>query len=120
MPALNFKARFAAPVSEGSKRHTIRAWRKYPFQVGANLSFFTGMRTKHCRRLRADSRCRAATPIEMNMVRRRVTLNQKALTARQIAQLARRDGFANVDEFWRFFAETHGSALKGQLIEWSP
>jgi hypothetical protein len=120
MPSLNFKARFAARVTAGSKPHTIRAWRKRPFRAGDNLSFFTGMRTKDCRRLRPNAPCTAAIPLQLNVARRGVTLAGRVLTPREIESLAHRDGFANVDEFWEFFSATHGRSLRGQLVQWQP
>jgi hypothetical protein len=120
MPALNFKPRFATRVSDGSKPHTIRAWRTRPFKAGDNLSFFTGMRTRACRRLRPNARCTAATPIELNVTRRIVRLGRRKLTRVQIERLAQKDGFETAEEFWQFFAETHGRTLRGQLIEWQP
>jgi hypothetical protein len=120
MPALNFKSRFAPLVAGGSKRHTIRAWRKRPFRVDDNLSFFTGMRTARCRRLRPNAACIAARPIELDVVKRAVNLNGKLLGAPEIEALATKDGFSDVDEFWRFFAQTHGAEVRGQLIEWNP
>lgn len=120
MPSLNFKPRFAASVSQGSKPHTIRAWRKRPFRVGDNLAFFTGMRTKQCRRLRPNARCSAVSSIEVRSLEHKVVLDGKSLNRRQIEELACRDGFPGSAEFWDFFADTHGPVLRGQLIQWKP
>jgi hypothetical protein len=118
MPALNFKLRFVSRVAAGSKPHTIRAWRRRPFKVGDKLAFFTGMRTKQCRRIRANARCRAARTIKVDTGRRRVILEGRQLTPREVKTLAEKDGFTRTDEFWDFFEKTHGRVLRGQLIEW--
>src|SRR4051812_37720920 len=117
MPSLNFKLRFADRVAEGSKRRTIRARRKRPFQVGDRLVFFTGMRTKSCRRIRADATCVAAELIEINTTRKTLKLGGKLQTARQIERLARDDGFDTAADFWAFFRATHGERPRGQMIE---
>ena len=80
--------------------------------------FFTGMRTKQCRRLRANARCRAVYAIAIDTVRRTIHLDARRLRAREVATVVRKDGFLRDEEFWEFFAETHGARLSGQLIEW--
>ncbi len=54
MPAYGFKKLFCPFVKEGSKPHTIRAYRKYPVNVGDTLSLYFGMRTKYCTLLRSE------------------------------------------------------------------
>jgi hypothetical protein len=120
MPSLNFQSGFAASISNGSKACTIRAWRQRPIKVGDTLAFFTGMRTKRCRRLRPNTRCTRATPIKIESQRRQITLGRIPLRKRSVESLARKDGYASVEEFWRFFLETHGPVLRGQMIEWEP
>src|SRR3954463_9681520 len=86
MPSLNFQARFADRVAEGSKRRTIRAGRKRLFKSGDNLAFFTGMRTKMCRRLRPNAPCRSASRIEIDTVRETVRVADRVLTADEISR----------------------------------
>jgi hypothetical protein len=132
MPALNYKSRFAPLVAQGVKPHSIRAWRRRPFKHGDDLSHFTGMRTKACRRIRANTICMAASPIEVNAAQRYIILQaepgsryfrpadktNRRLADTEVEQLARNDGFKDADEFFAFFRETHGAILCGQLIEW--
>lgn len=54
MPAYSYKRQFCEYVKEGSKAHTIRAYRKNPPKIGATLSHYYAMRTKHCTLLRKD------------------------------------------------------------------
>ena len=118
MPALNFKLRFVSRIANGSKPHTIRAWRQRPFKVGDNLAFYTGMRTKQCRCIRANARCSAVHAIKVDSRRRTVTLAGRRLTRGEVKALARKDGFLRVEDFWDFFEKTPGQVLLGQLIEW--
>lgn len=52
MPAYNFKEQFCRYVLDGTKPHTIRAYRNYPVSAGDTLSLYFGMRTKECQLLR--------------------------------------------------------------------
>jgi len=127
MPAIYFKPKLAALVTAGTKTHTIRKWRKRPFKVGDPLMFYTGFRTPACRKIRADTTCTAVTEIAIHPERREVMLANgsrygetagRCLTLVELDRLAREDGFANADAFFKFFLDTHGSALRGQLVEW--
>lgn len=120
MPALNFQSRFTARVSDGSKHHTIRRGRKRAFRQGDTLSFFTGMRTKQCCRLRSNAFCKAAIPIELDSLRGVVVLEGVRLSDGEVDLLARKDGYEQTQEFWDFFRRTHGDILRGQRLEWSP
>ena len=131
MPALNFTV-FTDQVSDGRKCHTIRKWRKVPFKNGDELSFFTGMRTKKCRRLRPNAVCTSAMPIAIATRRREVFLMAAKgsaysarlrpdgmLNAEEIDLLAKNDGFKSVDAFFQFFG-SDGFDFAGQLVEWAP
>ncbi len=127
MPALNFKLRFADLVAEGVKPHSIRAWRKRPFRVDDDLSFYTAMRTTACRKLRPNSLCTAAVPVEVNARQRYVILGDGSrfyrrgrLDGHSLGVLALLDGFDGVDEMFAFFEAAHGGILCGQLVEWNP
>lgn len=126
MPALSYKKQFVSAVVGGLKPHSIRAWRKRPFQPGDVLMHYTAMRTKQCRKIRPDTICTAAVAIVINQQPRSVCLAGKSyyygsgqLSDAQIHDLALCDGFASLDEFFSFFAE-HGPLFSGQLIEWNP
>lgn len=128
MPSLNFSV-FVDKVVDGSKPHSIRAGER--FNVGDDLSFFTGMRTKSCRRLRPNTACTAAVPISI-FTNRRVVLGagsrwygKGALTEYEVLQLAMRDGFPGSEHFFEFFfeqirARDNGREFRGQLVEWDP
>ena len=46
MGLYNFKAQFVPFIKAGSKKHTIRAARRYPAKPGETLHLYTGLRTK--------------------------------------------------------------------------
>ncbi len=131
MPALNFKHRFADKVAAGTKTHTVRAWRKRPFKAGDVLMFYTGMRTKACRKIRPDTVCLSAVAIEVDVLCGVVSLDPgsvnyplksgRTLSLTELTRLARADGFETVLGFFDFFADKHGGGcVRGQLVEWNP
>ena len=124
MPALNFTV-FVDKVVDGTKPHTIRANRLRPFRVGDDLSFFTDMRKAGCRQLRPNAPCTAAVPITIHP-NLQVQLGAGSrfyqegfLSTIQTEELARRDGFENVSDFYRWFGGGK-TTFTGQLIEWMP
>jgi len=120
MPALNFKAQWADKVELGEKPHSIRAWRKRPFKVGDRVYLYTGMRTKACRKL-GESDCIDALPITIRRVQgvcTAVIVDGDLLSKYQAIQLARADGFDDLEEFAEFFLPDNGT-FYGQLIKWS-
>lgn len=118
MPALNYKARFAAQVESGAKRRTIRARRRdgRDPKPGDMLYHYTGMRTKACRRL-GVSTCEDVTPIQI-FADETVMEGSAVLTGRNLLELARLDGFVGVREFLDFFCSVHGLPFAGLVISW--
>lgn len=55
MPAYSFQQRFVPMVKEGTKKQTIRTFRKSPPRIGQKAHLYTGMRTKNCQKLIKDS-----------------------------------------------------------------
>jgi hypothetical protein len=117
MVALNFKAQFAEAVCKGTKRQTIRANRRRPFEVGDTLQFYTGMRTKNCQRIRQDEKCTFVGRITIDK-NRQVWLGLNRLWGYDLLELAKDDGFSTPDEMIDFFEATHGLPFEGQLIRW--
>ena len=118
MPALNFKTQFAEKVESREKRQTIRALRKdgRDTKTGDTLYFYTGMRTKSCRKLGA---ARAGGVYDIRIYQNRsVILSGVLLSHDQVKELAIADGFPCKDDFIDFFETTHGLPFKGKLIKW--
>lgn len=124
MPALNFKKQFAPMVINGSKTHTIRAYRKdgrNP-KEGDMLYLYTGMRTKGCKKLKEV----VCTEIKMVDIEENgnVIVDGFELTHSMCVHLAQKDGFVDtVDRrcdqlFIDFFRQVHGLPFRGVLISW--
>lgn len=124
MPAFGFKNRFAQPIEQGIKRQTIRADRKdkrRPAKPGDTLTLYTGMRTKHCRKL-AIVRCTFCAPLRLDRDGDgpAVTIGDRSLSAHEIEALAYDDAFRSTDEFVAFFEAEHGLPFAGWIIKWEP
>lgn len=68
MPAINFKAEYAAKILEGSKPFTLRKRRvdyRDPAPLGSELALYTGMRTKSCHKF-AVARCAMRAAVAFN------------------------------------------------------
>lgn len=116
MPAYNFKKEFAADIKSLKKRCTIRRQRSNPTRAGATLYLYTGMRTKNCQHLRTVV-CKKIKTLEI--IAFEVKLNGEYLEPHEIIKLARKDGFKNETEFFKFFHKLYGYAVDDlELIEW--
>ncbi len=118
MPALNFKKQFADDVESGKKRQTIRAFRKdgRDPKPGQTLYHYTGMRTKGCRKLRADE-CLDVRQVTIEEDQR-VMVGVDALDWQAVKAFAKDDGFESAADFIDFFENAHGLPFYGLLIEW--
>ncbi len=124
MPLLNFHKRFADAVQQSKKRTSIRAHRKRPINPGDRLYLYTGLRTKHTRKL-GESTC-----IEIHHVRIKRTnfttknlrylfyLNSKRLTPKQVEALAIADGLDGAQDLFEWIEKNHGFPFYGSLIVW--
>ena len=131
MVAYSFKARFAAPILAGTKAQTIRALGKRPTRHaydGCKLQFYTGMRTRQCRKI-ADAICRDAPYIAINLVKSEVTIRQpiaaegsriSIFQPRGLDDFARSDGFADWSDMVAFWRKEHPGVevFEGVLIRW--
>ncbi len=127
MPALNFHSRFAPLVESGLKRQTIRATRKRPIRVGDTLFLYTGMRTKHCRRLMV-ARCSFVAEIRIQKDPDMAHFDPSPIAYPLVymdgwrgcsaLSIAIADGFNSLAEMVSWFHETHGLPFVGQLIRW--
>lgn len=118
MPALNFKKQFAQLVESSEKRQTIRALRKdgkNP-KPGQTLYFYTGQRTKACRKL-GEAICKSVEQICINGSRD-ISVASTDLSTKEELALIKADGFENINQFYEFFENTHGLPFFGLLIKW--
>jgi len=114
MPALNFHKRFAAEVEMGHKRQTVRPARKWPIRADDRLVLYTGMRTKHCRRLN-EAVCRSVEPVQISVNGAHVVPGEVRLSGRPLGAA---DGFDSHLEFFDWFRMYYGYEFCGEVIRW--
>jgi hypothetical protein len=114
MPSVNFKARFASQVQRRDKLCTIRKKRKRPIKEGDTLYFFTGMRTKQCRRL-GTAKCLLVVEVTID---ESVVLGGCNLCIHSADRLACFDGFVHWEEMRDFFDAQYGLPFTGDWIVW--
>lgn len=137
MVAYNFQKRFVPHIVSGLKHHTIRPEREgrsRHARVGEMAQLYTGLRTKHARKIMADRPVTAVRAIHISVtdVTLRIFLadqkgaNRRELSQPEVALFAAKDGFGlPAREAYRamldFWTDTYGTGLfKGVLIEWQP
>lgn len=107
MPQYNFKEEFAPAVERGEKRQTIRQKRKRPTVPGDTLYLFTGLRTKHTRRLLVpEPICTAVKPVDIYPTY--VILDGQRLSYEEATAFAKADGFPSLEKFLAFFDKAYG------------
>jgi len=120
MPAYNFQERFEPMIRAGTKVHTIRARRRYGVKVGDVLSLYVGMRTKGCR-LIGRAPCVKVEPVVIYPWRHQVLVGGQVLSNSRAMELARRDGFAELASFFKFFQRYGRECLEDfEVIWWDP
>ena len=129
---LGFKPQFVEKIIKKKKMHTIREDKKRRWKVGNDIHFATGIRTKNYNQFH-KSRCKKIDDIEIIwnhpfradfnssscvMIDSKgyfsVIVNGKRLGYSEISNLAKNDGFDNVEDF----AEWFNSDFNGRLIHW--
>lgn len=115
MVAFNFKKQFSGLVESGLKRQTIRENARGA-ATGKPLQLYYGQRTKQCQKLR-DAVCQSTcqitiTSLTIHTSKYGYLLDEDAF--------ARKDGFANFAEMWKFFEprSDENGEFHGWLIEW--
>ena len=121
MPLYNFQKRFAPKVRSGEKLQTIRKRRKRPTVEGDILYLYTGLRSKNAEKLR-ETPCIRVLPIEIHESGVKVGASWIHHGVR-LNKFARADGFADADDFYKFWRDVHGltrdNPLRGfELIQW--
>jgi hypothetical protein len=119
MPSLNFKKQFTGDVESLVKRQTIRPKRRYPVKKGDRLYFYTGQRTKYCRKL-GEGLCLSVEDIlfEMDSLYVNIYVDNQKLGMIEAFELAQADGFSTVPDFVTFFYKNYGFPFQGDLIKW--
>jgi hypothetical protein len=125
MAALSFKGQFVDRVLDGTKRQTIRNFRKYPIKPGETLYLYYGMRTKHCKKLK-EVQCLRVFKIKITRKTITVTTSHEGVrtftvvysTPFELDRFAQSDGFQDWQQMKRWWTMTHTLPFTGQLIQW--
>jgi hypothetical protein len=122
MPAISFSQRFVRMVEIGRKKQTIRKMRKRPFKVGDKLYLYSQQRSpRHSRKI-GEAVVTYVQDIRILIPERIIILGGSGgLMNEEALYLARADGFANLDDFFRFFESytlKDDGEFFGQIIMW--
>jgi hypothetical protein len=122
---LGFKETFVPAVADGTKPHTIR--RGQNWRAGMSIQFYRNVRQASMAKIRPDAV--AVSVQEIKVVRPErylgapieptISVDGRQLTPLECQELARRDGFADLDELLRFICQLHSLPFTGQLIHWT-
>lgn len=127
MVAYSFQKRFAAPIILGTKRQTIRADRKRHAYPNEMLQLYTGMRTKHCRKIGLAT-CSQVDRITMQLGAKISTIfieegtgGKTTIFPSGLDEFARCDGFDDWPQMLHFWELNHGDlpTFTGVLIRWT-
>jgi hypothetical protein len=122
---LGFKAEFVPAVVAGTKPHTIRKGKRW--RVGQSIQFYQDARQKTMLKIRPDA---VATVVQEIIITRPerylgpprepvITIDGRQLTPLECQELARRDGFDDLDGLLRFITQAYFLPFTGQLIGWT-
>lgn len=130
---LGFNKQFVDKILKGTKIHTIRKDKNRRWRSGNDIHFATGLRTKDYKQFH-KGKCSKVDEIEIIwnhpfradfnssscvMVDGKgyfsVIVNNRRLRYSEICQLAKNDGFSDVNEF----ADWFNLSFKGRIIYWS-
>jgi len=128
MVAYSFNPRFIEPIRQGLKTQTIRSYSeaRQP-RPGQLLQLYTGMRTKHCRRILPDVPCLTVMKVQITFDIGQPPLIGRIVTdgvpVRDLDAFAIRDGFTDIEDMSAFWRDMHPQAcatgFDGILIEWA-
>ena len=121
MVAYSFKQRFAAPIRERIKIHTMRNDRKRHARIGEELQLYTGMRTKQCR-LIGIATCADVQPVRLDLRRPLVAIGNREPIRKthDLHRFAISDGFDSLAELLEFWEEEHArvDTWEGVIVFW--
>lgn len=133
MVAYSFHKQFAEAIRGGTKRQTVRGYRRRNPRPGEKLQLYTGLRRRTCRKLiEKDPICQRVDEIEIEISPAisakiaNIVINGIPLSEKEIGDFARADGFKNGPLGWTavhamgsFFKRHHGfGTFRGVVIHW--
>ena len=124
---LNFKPVNILPVQTGTKIHSMREDKHNRWKVGMDIQFYTGARTKWQKKFRKDGKCLGLQKVQMyqGSVGRMICIDGRIIVDKEKLELAKNDGFKNVEGMIRFFIPeipldpSKMNEWHGRLIHWT-
>jgi len=116
---LGFKDTFVPAVVAGTKPHSIRSGNRW--RVGMSIQFYRNVRQASMTKIRENGVAKVVQKIEILRYQHgcEIIIDDRMLTPLECQELARRDGFQDLDELLRFISEMHGLPFTGQLVCWT-
>ncbi len=123
---LSFKAQFKEPILNGTKIHTIREDKPDRWKPGMKIHAATGVRTPNydcffeskCVSTQEIWICRYPSYKDIKIDGRHVT--EIIFDDRSTTQLAKNDGFEDINDLFEFFFPKDGYGMfKGKIIHWT-
>lgn len=124
MVAYSFQPQFALPIATKTKRQTLRNDRKRHARAAEEIQLYTGLRTRHARKLGIAS-CVSVQPIRIDFAKSTVwspATNRWWTRAIELDDFAELDGFAGwaaLADFWRIHHPAMRDAWEGVRIFWA-
>lgn len=115
MPEIGFSKQFVEAVELGTKRRTIRAYRKRLFKVGDNLFFKSGPRFKPVRI--GEAICTKVSDVAMYNICTGIEVYVNKELVQDLEGFWRADGFKSEADFEAWFFKG-SNVFEGQMIEW--
>ena len=117
MVALNFNARFADAVKNGTKLQTVRReGKRKPIVTGTNIQLYTGQRTRNCVKL-GDAVCTGTDSFSIGDDGW-LFVGGRTLDQQETHDFAVRDGFDNTEEMLDFLVGYADWPFDGWVIKW--
>lgn len=126
MVAYSFNRRFIAGIEQGAKRQTIRAeGNRRHARPGEPVQIYTGMRTRHARKIIPDVVCVGVDKVEIvvsgaapaNIAA--IVINGVPLPRVAFNRFAIADGFTGIADFGAYWFDVHGEGrFLGVMIRW--
>ena len=124
MAAYNFQKQFVGAVETWQKRHTIRRIGKRTHsKPGDRIQLYTGMRTRHCRKIiNPDPTCLIRQPIIIEVSETRIdSIELGGKYIEKLDEFAKSDGFDDLAAMHEFWINFNGfGSFDGFLVGWGP
>lgn len=117
---IGFNKQFVPKIKRGIKIHSIREDKHNRWKAGMTMHMATGVRTKKYKQF-AKKKCISVQSISIihfdSIVEQwsEVFIASRKISNAEVILLARRDGFANKEEFFKWFDKNY----RGRIIHWT-